>query len=711
MSMLGLFTTFLVLSAFLSQFFSYAEYDATAIHTNLDYRSHAELLRPSFNGVLTSSGVHHWIDPIPAEERWNWATQKSPLRTPGESHYSDVVALLFTKVWSDVRNASSMVWKASEEFSNISYLKLKKFSHDLTELSLWLLATVWFRVICASALALWTFLTTFSLPVIALSLLGCLTIITFRAVTWVFSQLYLSSILKAGKTILKTLKSAFSSKRVETYRPEKATEGFREFIIPQNPPRDSQLLLQYTASKTPCGYATCIRLYNGENALLTTHHAYVDVDQLSVVSTRKPCSIPLTHFKVLKGSPKADLVILVGPPNWEAALACKGAGFLTAQQLGKGPATFHTFEESRGKWLAHNSEIVGSSGSWNVAVLSNTQPGDSGLPYFRGKIVCGMHVGASEQHNYNIMVPIPHIVGLTAPQYVFETPSNQGMVLEDKQLEALADEFMKNNPEFFDYQAAEQAAKDLKNFKSKTGKNWADYDDDYYDPEKLPRVRTVSPSAPYKTPPVGSPRKPVFLTESQEAEFLGLNDKVFYPQVDSTKVVPETRGNEAAAPTAKTTEQPTANAAPESATPKVGVDTGKDLVADLMKVCLNKVDMSAIEKAIVERVSTQMLKSKTPRRRRPQKGRAGGKKQPPASEPTSTPSTSGVKKETAPKKEAPKKQFQASASAAPSPTASMPKPSKGQNGEKNSAKFIPSWRKRQQDSAGPSSDQKLKGKA
>lgn len=203
-----------------------------------------------------------------------------------------------------------------------------------------------------------------------------------------------------------------------------AVEGYRSFTVNMKPPRSSVMQLLHS-NGDHAGYANCIRLYNGENALITAYHNGVDL----VVTGKTGNKIPLSQFKELFAHPPTDIRILVGPPNWEGLLGCKGTYFVTADRVGKCAASFFNLHD--GEWQSNSAQIVGSYEKF-ATVLSNTDFGDSGSGYFNGKTLLGVHKGHPENENFNLMAVIPPIVGITIPNYIYETTMPQGKIFSDE---------------------------------------------------------------------------------------------------------------------------------------------------------------------------------------------------------------------------------------------------------------------------------------
>ncbi|QBF54044.1 P2 [Zucchini aphid-borne yellows virus] len=394
--------------------------------------------------------------------------------------YTDLKQAILQKLSQDIKKYSITAREASAIYLDCFLTKLKQFGFLVLEQFLWGLAKLWSSLILVSISSIWFLVVNFTIPVLALALCYILTMFMVRVMRFLFGGLPVLMITGIW-SLLRNCFVALSSKPRCIY--EKAIDGFKSFKIPQSPPKSCVLPISY-ASGCHAGYASCVKLYNGENALLTATHIVDIKDPLYVNSVKGVSSkIPLSNFKIIKGSVKGDITLLRGPPNWEGALGCKATTMVTAQQLSKCDATIYALEKSG--WTASHAKLVGSDGL-NVQVLSNTDGGHSGSPYFNGKFILGVHSGASVENNYNLMAPIPHLPGLTSSLYVFETTAPQGRIFSEPDLQQLAREY-------------EEGKKIIK-FKSTSGKNWADYgeddDEDFFDSK--PVFHEASSDFPFK---------------------------------------------------------------------------------------------------------------------------------------------------------------------------------------------------------------------
>nr|BDR95932.1 P1 protein [Brassica yellows virus] len=375
-----------------------------------------------------------------------------------EESYNDLLRAISQKSSSDFQNVYSLALDISSDFCQSGLKTLKSASFLAVEKFLWGLTRLWSSLILVSFSALWWLVSNFTTPVFCLALLYTVTRFMVKTVSFLFGGLPIWIILIAFSLLKKSF-SALRSTPKCLY--EKAIDGFKSFTIPQSPPKSCVIPITH-ASGNHAGYASCVKLYNGENALLTATHVLRDCPNAIAVSARGlQARIPLAEFKTIAKSDKGDVTLLRGPPNWEGLLGCKAANVITAANLAKCKATIYSLEKDG--WACGYAEIVGSDGT-DAMVLSQTEEGHSGSPYFNGKTILGVHSGASKKRNYNLMAPIPSIPGLTSPTYVFETTAPQGRIFAQEdiaEIENLYSEY-----------------KRLQNFKSKTGTNWGDVSED-----------------------------------------------------------------------------------------------------------------------------------------------------------------------------------------------------------------------------------------
>lgn len=591
--------------------------------------------------------------PTPLYKSWalpsslNLTTQPLPPLT--DRSYYELVQALISKMRLDCQTVGDMTWRHLSEMLFASWNSVKEVSLKAASVTLWAIISIWFGLYWTLARLITLFLWTFSIEALCLILLGCITSLIYKGALSLSEHLPVFLFMSPLKIIWR---AAFSKRN---YKNERAVEGYKGFSVPQKPPKSAVIELQHE-NGSHLGYANCIRLYSGENALVTAEHC---LEGAFATSLKTGNRIPMSTFFPIFKSARNDISILVGPPNWEGLLSVKGAHFITADKIGKGPASFYTLE--KGEWMCHSATIDGAHHQF-VSVLCNTGPGYSGTGFWSSKNLLGVLKGfpLEEECNYNVMSVIPSIPGITSPNYVFESTAVKGRVFSDEAVKELERE-------------ASEAVKKLARFKSLTGKNWAD---DYDSDEDYGLEKEAATNAPAeKTAQTNSAEKTA-------------------PSTSAEKTAPTNKPlNGQAAPSAKTNGN---SDIPDAATSAPPMDK---MVEQIITAMVGRINLSEIEEKIVSRVSQKALQKPKQKKR----GRRGGKNKLNSSPPTSTQSTSG-----APKKEAAP---QASGSAGTSRATTTPAPEAKPSGGKNSAKFIPSWRRKQQDSAGQKPDLKLNSKA
>nr|QYA58813.1 P1 [Potato leafroll virus] len=612
---------------------------------------------PAFNfrgtSIMSALSGDYSAAPTPLYKSWalpsssNLTTQPPPLLT--DRSYYELVQALISKMRLDCRTVGDMTWRHLSEMLFASWNSVKEASLKAASVTLWAIISIWFGLYWTLARLITLFLWTFSIEALCLILLGCITSLIYKGALSLSEHLPVFLFMSPLKIIWR---AAFSKRN---YKNEKAVEGYKGFSVPQKPPKSAVIELQHE-NGSHLGYANCIRLYSGENALVTAEHC---LEGAFATSLKTGNRIPMSTFFPIFKSTRNDISILVGPPNWEGLLSVKGAHFITADKIGKGPASFYTLE--KGEWMCHSATIDGAHHQF-VSVLCNTGPGYSGTGFWSSKNLLGVLKGfpLEEECNYNVMSVIPSIPGITSPNYVFESTAVKGRVFSDEAVKELERE-------------ASEAVKKLARFKSLTGKNWAD---DYDSDEDYGLEREAATNAPAeKTAQTNSAEKTA-------------------PSTPAEKTAPTNKPlNGQAAPSAKTNGN---SDIPDVATSAPPMDK---MVEQIITAMVGRINLSEIEEKIVSRVSQKALQKPKQKKR----GRRGGKNKLNSSPPTSTQSTGG-----APKKEAAP---QASGSAGTSRATTTPAPGAKPSGGKNSAKFIPSWRRKQQDSAGQKPDLKLNSKA
>nr|WEW07529.1 P1 protein [Cucurbit aphid-borne yellows virus] len=558
----------------------------------------------------------------------------------------DITQELWERGYNETRQTFS---KAMQNLQNLSMsgvrhcrTGLESLLHVIFQAAIYL----WNSLIWATACATWYLLSKYTIEMLTLASLYISTVYMVKMAAWIFGDLPIS-LLKAGLSMARGVSRALWYRR--SYNAEKSVEGYLSFKIPQNPPKNSVLQVQYKDG-SHAGYATCVTLYNGTNGLLTAHH--VAVPGSKIVSTRNGSKIPLSEFRSIMESEKRDLVLLAGPPNWEGALACKAVQFQSAQNLCKSKASFYAYDGEG--WISSNAEIVGiAEGKTHASVLSNTDAGHSGTPYFNGKTVLGVHVGGAKNENFNYMAPIPPVYGLTSPSYEFETTAPQGRLFTQEEIEALIEEFS------FSEITSIMGHRRFHNMHD-SQRHQADYEHESGNGQAAASAETTAPDA---TPAVG--RK----SGDAQSPVAPSSRKV------NTYTPPNKRENRTASAVFPTTNAST------------------DTVSEIKQAIMDKISVHSIEKQVVQALADQAMKKPRPRRR----GRRSSKSSQPSSQVSSMPSTPGNKAGKKP---------QDSTKSDSSPSFTTLNRRRARTGEPKSAKSTQKWVISQRASGGPSSAQK-----
>nr|WBQ21577.1 P1 [Cucurbit aphid-borne yellows virus] len=558
----------------------------------------------------------------------------------------DITLELWERGYNETRQAFSA---AMQNLQNLLMSGVRQFRTGLESLLHVILQTaayLWTSLIWATACATWYLLSKYTIEMLTLASLYISTVYMVKMAAWIFGDLPIS-LLKAGLSMVRGISRALWYRK--SYNAEKSVEGYLSFKIPQNPPKNSVLQVQYKDG-SHAGYATCVTLYNGTNGLLTAYH--VAVPGSKVVSTRNGNKVPLSEFRSIMESEKRDLVLLAGPPNWEGTLACKAVQFQSAQNLCKSKASFYAYDGEG--WISSNAEIVGiAEGKTHASVLSNTDAGHSGTPYFNGRTVLGVHVGGAKDENFNYMAPIPPVYGLTSPAYEFETTAPQGRLFTQEEIEELIEEFS-----FSEITSIMGHRRFHKMHDSQ--RHQADYE---YESGNGQAAATAETTAPDATPAVGR--------TSGDAQSPAAPSS---PKVN-TYTPPNKRENRTASAVSPITSAST------------------DTLSEIKQAIMDKIDVHSIEKQVVQALADKAMKKPRPRRR----GKRSSKNSQPTSQVSSMPSTPGNKAGKKP---------QDSTKSDSSPSFTTLNKRKARIGETKSANSTQKWVISQRASGGPSSAQK-----
>ncbi|QFP12729.1 P1 [Ornithogalum virus 5] len=555
--------------------------------------------------------------------------------------YNELMRIFSEKACSDIRSFSSRAMATLSE----NFVALLASAHEhasrALESFLWIPVALFWTSLYYVGVAVWVCLTQYTAIALAYLSVGCFIALAWNAAIWVCSRFplfLLCTPFYVLRSVWKTLSFKRSSVKVVN---EKAVDGYVDYSIPQDPPRGSTVRLLYP-NGNPLGYATCVRLFNGENALITSYHCVIEEGVL-VHSTRTGNKLPLSLFKPLYEDQRGDLSIMCGPPNWEGLMGCKGVHAVTCDRLGRGPATFFVYDNS---WKARSAQIAGRYEDF-AQVLSNTEPGVSGAGYFSGKTLLGVHKGHTDvaEHNFNLMSPLPCLPGLTAPIYVYETTNVQGRIFD----EDFVIQFKKGS--WFDKMIEHAENHD----------------------ELPPLVRRPDGSLRFADEKSPSPK---FSGNEAGSAVCPPNEPVKTPSAPPPMPSPSLLGS---------------FVAPPSDTPAtVGVSSNA-LQEGVLKALVAKFDFQKVEQNVAELIAAKMLSR--PQRTRGTRGRKRSN-----SKTTSPPSTSGQSQ--------PPLKPQASKPLAGSPRTTTPPQNERASGGKSSPGNIPSWVRKPKASAGQGPAQK-----
>ncbi|UWM23162.1 P1 [Mallotus japonicus virus A] len=503
-------------------------------------------------------------------------------------------------------------------------------------------------------------------------------------------------------------------------------KGFKSIKFNQTPPKNAVVEVLHE-DDTHAGFATCIRLYNGECGLVTALHCFKTGKKIRSLKTGNKIATSqfLPHFQ----DEENDICLLRGPFNFESVLGLKGAHFTTADKLAKSNCMFFNLD-AYGSWQANSAELVGTH-KLVVKVLSNTTAGDSGTAYWSGKTVLGVHLGfdPEKENEFNLMAPIPSIAGITAPLLVYETTAPQGRLYSELVLDK--------------YEQMKEAMLS----KLRDPNSWANRDDEMdYSVKPVFNFENGFPSAPSPppTPPArffsGHLKNSITIPKVEETPLVVAPEvkpvrkihkvvrqrgSAFTGTVGGHKIFPVvpttcatnfptftfgTTGNgigRAGGPN-NTSQEPKQEEKPLPTPEKESVSTidtlmnkmvGRiseqrleEIVKEAVKSKLDQINFPIIEK--VERNQSQL-----PNKPKTKRGKRGGKKMQAGTESTPAPSTNG--KYIPPQKRLVKKSQGLNDAGLPNCPTIVGNSQKA-DGASSSSKPTPSWRRKSGGSAGPS---------
>ncbi|BAV90575.1 RNA-dependent RNA polymerase P1 protein [White clover mottle virus] len=690
-------------------------------------------------------------------ERLNYTP---PIQIPvTEQTYIDLLTALWQKAYLDIQKYLGTALHSSKHSLAHILEKSSEVFSSCVQSFLWAIVLVW-------TYALWVFcywtvevIITNTMLIIAVGLLMFCTVFMVKALHWLFGDFFNWTVVPVFRCLvylwkLRSLKVLAGKTQMMK---EKMTKGFGSYDMMMSPPKSSVLEVLHD-DEQHCGYASCILLADGTVGLLTSQH--VAEDAYWIKSHKTGNKIKFSEFKPLIKSQKGDITILVGPPNWQGLLGCSAVLYVTMKNLSVSDARIYYRKE--GDWYSGVAKLMGPNLYNFVDVLSNTEPGYSGTPYFNGNKIVGVHTGGASNTNCNVMAAIPHIEGLTASKYIYETTAPKGKIFD------FDDELWNELMEDFSVAESQYLYNKIKNVEPECSMNLTMRGDqhteqyrvnDAFSPECTINMKLRDPNngreARIRSP---EEHKGCFpdrawvdcnhdLSKEEIEKFLSHNlgiDAVIIPRhkqflckdcdVDlreslgdwlSTKIKPPVQSEDWSgaefhdAPTElKTTKEEwldeisfetskKANLNGERGTDLVKTGEGctqknksddGDTVQRVIEALVAKMNVSQLEERVVEVVSKKI--STPPVKKQRRRGKRGGGNKQTASTTSSAPNTTG-------KYLPPQKRSQASKPAAKSPNTTIQSKNNKENGERKSSPNTQKWVRKSKDLGGQSSARKL----
>nr|AZF99030.1 orf1 [Ullucus polerovirus 1] len=592
-------------------------------------------------GTAPTSNYAHLPFPHPSQEKCVLNCSPCVQQPLTDEPYTSLTTALQQKISAD---ASRIFIRAHNGLANL-YSKfcigLRSYSLLLAGVTLQLIIYVWWNILALSLVIAWRVIREYTLPVLCVISLAVCTSLIYTGLKWIFGKLQVLLITTPVRLIFTVAKFSYSWVVRPKVKLEQTVQGFNSFTIPQSPPRSAVLEL-VRPNNSHIGFANCIQLQNGSNGLITAYHC---MDKGAIVYSRRTLvGIDLSKFVVLAADEDDDIAILRGPTNWESTLGCKGAVCTTKSRLAKSSAAFYNISPE-GEWQRNSAVITGTHEGCST-VMSNTSPGDSGTGYWTSKTLLGIHKGALDGHNINLMIPVPDIPGLTKVEYTFETTAPQGRLFIDN-LAGEWEEIERDGVKIFRKIAM------TKKIKSQ--------DEDFYDV-----TNEFSPEKPEPAQEASGNEKAAASAQTTASGESSSTRETKNENIENsfgpTSVIP--------------TSQPTVNPAEE-----------------VIKQLVARIDLSKIEERIVNKIAEQAMKK--PR------GTRGGRRRPKTSSNSSAPNTAGTY-------QPPHKRPQSLDSPRLVPSHPTTAPPRGvrRSGEGSSAKSTLSWRPKPVDSDGPKQGRK-----
>nr|WOS61113.1 replicase protein [raspberry enamovirus 1] len=177
------------------------------------------------------------------------------------------------------------------------------------------------------------------------------------------------------------------------------------------------------------GFGSCIRV-----ACLKGIYCWVPKHVLDYSTTiRGPKgSMSVTLMRPFYEDFTGDSILLRGPDNWNSNLGLKPADVLPITRARRGSTKFYIereVKEGQGfTWFCQTADLYEMYKGF-IRVGVESEPGDSGLPYFSGNKIVAMHVGAYGDINENKATFLVEIPGITGPAYLVESAHTETRLL------------------------------------------------------------------------------------------------------------------------------------------------------------------------------------------------------------------------------------------------------------------------------------------
>jgi hypothetical protein len=268
--------------------------------------------------------------------------------------------------------------------------------------------------IAASFLVLYCYAWEVSMVKLALMVLSAPIIVVYnrwRFIVW--------SVVKAAVFLVRR-----KTKQVAVVSYEMAVAGWNYADLPATPPKDSIVAL-LDKQENHLGYATYVELVNQKKGLLTVAHVWDGATYVYSFKTGKTLSVD--DFACELDARPLDTIIMVPKiASAPSVLGVKSVPMTVSDFVAQNVKTMFLWDTEKKAWMSRRAKFSGFD--WEVGcftVLSATYPGCSGLPYFNGGKVEGVHMGCNMRLNVNYARPILSIPGLTRHPFVLETPTGE----------------------------------------------------------------------------------------------------------------------------------------------------------------------------------------------------------------------------------------------------------------------------------------------